>query len=582
MPVSGVFGPAAASRKAGLFGPAGARPVPREWPYLLAGLALALGLFSFVYRFNALGGALGGFDDDHFIYFVQARQMLHGERPLRDFADAGLQGAWPWPTYALSLAGQRWVEPTLWPEGLLGVTAIALAVVVTFLAGTRVAPVWAALTTALLTLLLGTKLYNYPRAVVLAVAVLLMTYYARRPSAKAAAALAVWGVVAFLFRHDFGVYVGIGAMVLILAAHRIGDWRVAVTHLGISGALAATLVVPSLVVVERDRGLVRYFQTGLEMSRREKQRTTLRLPQFVATEGPVAGALSTEENAVAWLFYGAWGIPLLAVVSLRRLQAPGFDERRFHALIVSLAVVAALLDYSFLRGNIGARLGDLGAPIAVLAAILMQPRAVLSYRHAAIHAAVWMCIIVATTASVFTVGSVAQELDTTGLSDSWEKVRRRYATAQAELRALPGDGSATVRIPPAAAFLRACTRPEDRVMVAGSDAATIVLADRRFAGGHSTFTQGFYGSEDEQRETIERLRTQSVPVVIAEDGDDYHRYFEASFRPVYNYLQEHYRVVGRVGAGAELRQVLVLRTLLDGGSDRPSALDPATGLPCFR
>jgi hypothetical protein len=556
----------------------------------VVGLAVLLGLFSFVYRFNALGGALGGFDNDHFIYFVQARQMLHGERPLRDFADAGLQGAWPWPTYALSLAGQRWIEPTLWPEALLGATAIASAVVITFLAGARVAPVWAALVTSLLTLLIGTKLYNYPRAVVLAVAVLLMISYARRPSAKRAAALAAWGVVAFLFRHDFGVYVAIGALVLILAAHTLREWRVAAAHLWISGALAAVLVVPSLVAVERDRGLIRYVQTGVEMSRREKQRTTLRLPQFVPTGRSVLGSFSNEENAVAWLFYAAWSVPLWVAVSWRRLQAPGFDPRHFRALTLGLAVMALAVDYAFLRGNIGARLGDLGAPLAVLAAMLMRPRDEPPRWQIRVYGTVLAGVLIVTTSSVFTVGSVVHELDTTGLSDSWGKVRRRFVTAQTELRALPGAGPGAPRIPPAAAFLHACTRPEDRVMVAGSDAATIVLADRRFAGGHATFTQGFYGSDQEQRETVARLRTQTVPVVIAEDGDGYHRYFEASFRLVYNYLQEHYRVVGRVGDGEELRQVLVHRTLLDGESTavgaafrRPDAsVDPATGLPCFR
>ncbi|MGH9202187.1 MAG: hypothetical protein ACRD2A_13240, partial [Vicinamibacterales bacterium] len=52
-----------------------------------------------LYRFNTLGGALGGFDNDHFLHFVYAKQVQAGEQPLRDFLDAGLQGARPSLTY---------------------------------------------------------------------------------------------------------------------------------------------------------------------------------------------------------------------------------------------------------------------------------------------------------------------------------------------------------------------------------------------------------------------------------------------------------------------------------------------------
>ena len=72
-------------------------------------LALALGVFafSFLYRFNAMGGALGGFDTDHFQFHLGAKAVSHGERTLRDFADAGLQGAWPALTYELPALAQR-------------------------------------------------------------------------------------------------------------------------------------------------------------------------------------------------------------------------------------------------------------------------------------------------------------------------------------------------------------------------------------------------------------------------------------------------------------------------------------------
>ena len=50
--------------------------------------AVAVGVVSFAFRFNTLGGALGGFDNDHFIYLTRTDMLLWGEQPLRDFVDA--------------------------------------------------------------------------------------------------------------------------------------------------------------------------------------------------------------------------------------------------------------------------------------------------------------------------------------------------------------------------------------------------------------------------------------------------------------------------------------------------------------
>ena len=69
---------------------------------ILALIAVAIAAFSFVYRFNTLGGPLGGFDNDHFPQLVRSIAMLDGERPLRDFTDAELRALWPAPTYSTS------------------------------------------------------------------------------------------------------------------------------------------------------------------------------------------------------------------------------------------------------------------------------------------------------------------------------------------------------------------------------------------------------------------------------------------------------------------------------------------------
>jgi hypothetical protein len=91
---------------------------------IVAGL---LFLFVACYRFNTLGGALGGFDNDHFVHLALAGQVAAGEQPLRDFLDSGLQGARPSLTYELSALAQRLGGHNLRAEAWLTVLGVAAA-----------------------------------------------------------------------------------------------------------------------------------------------------------------------------------------------------------------------------------------------------------------------------------------------------------------------------------------------------------------------------------------------------------------------------------------------------------------------
>src|SRR2546426_11705625 len=72
------------------------------WRVLLALLAAVLiACVAFAYRFNPLGGALGGFDNDHYTTLIRTEMLFHGEQPLRDFSDTGLSGAGPPLSYLL-------------------------------------------------------------------------------------------------------------------------------------------------------------------------------------------------------------------------------------------------------------------------------------------------------------------------------------------------------------------------------------------------------------------------------------------------------------------------------------------------
>jgi len=77
-------------------------------------LALAIAMLAFLIRFNALGGSLGGFDNDEFFILTRADAILDGEQPLRDFSDGELRAAWP----SLSYQVPAWTEQ-MWGRNLL-------------------------------------------------------------------------------------------------------------------------------------------------------------------------------------------------------------------------------------------------------------------------------------------------------------------------------------------------------------------------------------------------------------------------------------------------------------------------------
>ena len=59
------------------------------------------------------------------------------------------------------------------------------------------------------------RLYNYPKVVCYVAAIVVAWRYASRPDRGWLIALAVVTVVAFLFRHDHGVYIGLATLVLL-------------------------------------------------------------------------------------------------------------------------------------------------------------------------------------------------------------------------------------------------------------------------------------------------------------------------------------------------------------------------------
>ena len=512
-------------------------------------LAVIVFVVVFLYRFNGLGGALGGFDGDHFIYYLGARQVAHGERPLRDFSDAGLQGAWPALTYELPALAQKIGGETLLPEAVFVVGAIAVALTVLFVTAARLAGPLPAFVATIATLFTATKLYGYSKLVVFAVAAALFLHYVRRPTRSALVWLAVWSAVAFLFRHDFLVYLAPAAATLIVLGS--GSWRAGFARVCLYGALVTVLVAVPLYTIEHYVGLRSYVETNWAISVSERARTNLPWPQLTPAAS-IGDFIANEKNAAAWLYYLCLSIPPIAVLALLWSPYPrDLDARQRRAIVISLAVLAFVLNRYLLRGNLGARIGDLGAPVAILAAWVVA-----TFRDAPLAGRVLgrtatTLVFVTAALAISTIGSVWHELDTTGFRDSIKKTVKRVYAVSVQLRALPPPaGTMSAEGPTVADYIHACTRPSQRVLVVADAPEILAMAARSPAAGQLTFRPGFYTLDHDQRLMLERLRTQDVPVIVTDQEHNYLQNFASQFTLIHDFIMKHYALVGELPAPA--------------------------------
>jgi hypothetical protein len=222
-------------------------------------------------------------------------------------------------------------------------------------------------------------------------------------------------------------------------------------------------------------------------------------------------------------------------------------------VIVSLAVLAVLLNKFLLRGNLGARIGDLGAPVAILAAWLATTFHEVPLPAKIVARTATAFVLVTATLAIGSIGSVWHELDTTGFRDSLKKIGRRVYAVSVELGGLPPPaGGVSPEGPNVADYLHACTRPQDRVLVVADAPEILALAARPFAAGEPTFRPGFYTLEHDQQLMLRRLGTQVVPVVVTEGEHDYLENFASQFTHIHDFITAHYEFAGELSApGAE-------------------------------
>jgi hypothetical protein len=208
--------------------------------------------------------------DDHFMHVAWGRQLLAGRLPLRDMVEPGL------PLQAALSAAAEWVfGHRLLSEAAIISVAFATAAVLTFgLARRASGSIWIGVLAAVLQIAITPRSYSYPKILLYATGIALLWRYIDRPSTRRSVVMAAALVVAFYFRHDHGLFLGLAAVLVLLFRHA-GDWRVGLQRATVLGTACVVGVAPYLLFVQGYTGVDRYLGDLLAFAAREHQQNRL-------------------------------------------------------------------------------------------------------------------------------------------------------------------------------------------------------------------------------------------------------------------------------------------------------------------
>ena len=190
---------------------------------------------------------------------------------------------------------------TLFGEAILTVSLIALGGALTFLMAARLsASLSLGLLAAVAAISIGPRLYGYPKVFLFVLALACGWRYLPDRSTRRLFVMALVTAVAFLFRHDHGVYIGISMTGLIVLL----DWGAtsrAVSTFGRYLVFTALLLLPFGIFIQSTAGVVPYLRdSGPQMT--ELTTPVFVWPRFVAASEPV-GSLSRpseQRTHVRW------------------------------------------------------------------------------------------------------------------------------------------------------------------------------------------------------------------------------------------------------------------------------------------
>ena len=518
-------------------------------------------------RFNDPGGSFAGLTDDHFFYLIRGWQILFGDLPVRDFVDHGAPLYYYVGAAVQIVGGRGTLSEIAFSSGMLALSAALIC----WLCGRASGSIVLGFVGALFFVCLEPRYYNYPKFLSYAAAIPLLWRFADAPGDRTRLWLAVVTVVAFLFRHDHGVFIA-ASMAALLLLMRDLSWGQRLKHFAIYGALTAVMLAPYLIFIQANGGIGTYFAQASAWAARDRDRAPVVWPGLFDNPDGVSDATAAatgigkavgvlRDNMVAWTFYTEIALPFFALFVLWASSdggRPGWPRAR--AKLGMVAILAIMLVAFFLRSPLAARLADPSVPLAILVTwlIVAVPRMLIS-RAALSPAAqgrVWpvravLGVGAATIAFILSAGlsrDFYDRLDRSSMVERIGKPFERVGQIAVQMRRewnldTWAERTDTPELITLARYVNACTAPSDRVLVQAYLPQVLALAQRAFAGGHADLRPGFFATDDAQRLTLARLNAQPVPIILLDTGQSYEN-FRSSFPLITAYIDREYQLAG--------------------------------------
>lgn len=292
----------------------------------------------------------------------------------------------------------------------------------------------------------------------------------------------------------------------------------------------------------------------------------------------IASGVFSNANALAWFYYSAFFLPLIAAAILGWRMWSGSIAREEAAVVAMAIVLCAIIVQTLVRGSPDSRLGDITNSIALVGAwVGGQCLAAAARAKPHTRTLVRVAMIAVALVSAWSVGTNANGMTSlvmSGVLSGPSGLRERLATVNQRLHARPVDNW-TRRSPGIGGltlYAHECTTATDHLFVTWFAPQVYFQSERPFSGGQVFLAQGWNSTPSDQQVTVALLQRQRVPIILENKDWEYEHYFPI----VAEYVRSHYRYVEIPADWAQGYRVLV-----DPNVKRTGTYD-LFDMPCYR
>ena len=287
---------------------------------------------------------------------------------------------------------------------------------------------------------------------------------------------------------------------------------------------------------------------------------------LVNVYGPGEG-MRLRANATAALFYLVWLVPIVAAAVLAGTWSTSTPTSR--ALVTLSLVMQFAMNLTMLRDPIETRIRDVLVPasllMAWLAGLVWQVRstgidwpATASLRSTVVRRLAVAVVLVMIVAGTAAVGDASTQIERTNIANGIDGINLRLRTIR---RVLSPPDQRTGQLSPAyrtlVTSLVRCTSPGSRLLTLTFAPEVFFYTHRAFAGGHVSFSPGYYTSDRDATMLLTRVSSEDVPFVILDsqtEGEmlgDYPR--------IGSYVRANYHEAWRVPLTSEKAFIVLAR-----------------------